>query len=569
VTFPGYPSMHDPTTRQPPLAPGDVLADKYRIDRVVGAGAMGVVVAAWHIELEQQVAVKFLYPELAANAHGAERFRREARAAARIRNEHVARVLDVGLLDEPNIPYIVMEYLHGRDLAREIHARGSLPMGEAVRYLLQACQAVGEAHAHGIVHRDLKPANLFLTDRPNGARMIKVLDFGISKSGSANDVPQRLSITDTATLMGSPAYMSPEQLESSRNVDGRSDIWSLGVILYELVTGALPFIGESVPQLVRAVIAGTRTPLRDHVPAVADLEPVIARCLQQDRAERFQDVAALCDALEPFAGSGTASQFREFGFSGEREARLGSTPPAGKASQPPLRPGPGAEGAWGRTHGGRGSWQRHGLPFAGLLCVAVLGTGFWLMQNNSRRAIDRAASEASPNAVTPPGQEVVARVEAVRAPLEPLPAPATLPTPPPNEPPAAGPDRASAVVPSAAPAPVAPGAGSAGSVTGAAPLPAAHSSAPDTAKAAPATKAPPPVNPAPFARREPTASDAPASAPPRNEAQRDGSKAEASAVEAGKREEEAGDKRRRAEEPGGGPESPLDRYEIPEFGGRK
>src|SRR5262245_61491336 len=186
---------------------------------------MGVVVLAWHIELEQQVAIKFLYPEFASNQNGAERFRREARAAVRIQCEHVARVLDVGTLEGQNIPFMVMEYLEGRDLARELKERRALPPLEAVAYVRQACEAVAEAHSLGIVHRDLKPANLFLCQRPNGARLIKVLDFGISKLVSGT--PHRLSITDTSILLGSPAYMSPEQLESSRSVDGRADVWSL------------------------------------------------------------------------------------------------------------------------------------------------------------------------------------------------------------------------------------------------------------------------------------------------------------------------------------------------------
>src|SRR6187401_867354 len=206
VTSPGYPTLHDSADpRQPPILPGEELAGKYRIEHVIGAGAMGVVVRAWHIELEQPVAVKFLYPEFARNSDGAERFRREARSAAKIKNQHVARVLDVGTLvsgvsarnpEGNNIPYIVMEYLDGLDLAHELRQQGPLPVPLAVRYVMQACEAVAEAHERGIVHRDLKPANLFLAEGSHGERSLKVLDFGISKINGSGGA-QQFSLTDT------------------------------------------------------------------------------------------------------------------------------------------------------------------------------------------------------------------------------------------------------------------------------------------------------------------------------------------------------------------------------------
>jgi serine/threonine-protein kinase len=210
---------------------------------------MGVVVAAWHIELEQRVAVKFLLPQFAQDQSAAERFRREARAAVQIRSEHVARVIDVGTLEDGE-PYMVMEYLEGKDLQSELERAGCFEISEAVEYVLQACLAMAEAHAKGMVHRDLKPANLFRTTRADGARVIKVLDFGISKSIQGSSDPQ-LSLTRTAAMIGSPLYMSPEQLESARDVDERADVWSLGVILFELLTGSLPFGGDTLPQLAR------------------------------------------------------------------------------------------------------------------------------------------------------------------------------------------------------------------------------------------------------------------------------------------------------------------------------
>jgi len=391
------------------VSPGEELGGKYRIEGVVGMGAMGVVVRAWHIELEQQVAVKFLFPEFARNSDGAERFRREARAAAKIKNQHVARVLDVGMLEDKSIPYIVMEYLEGRDLARRLSEDGPLPVPQAVRYVMQACEAVSEAHGRGIVHRDLKPANLFLAEGQHGAAIIKVLDFGISKvSGGA----QQFSLTDTATLMGSPAYMSPEQLESSRDVDARADIWSLGVILHELILGEVPFNGDSVPQLVRSILAGTRKTLLDRDSGLDGLESVVARALAQDRELRFQNVEELREALEPFAdgprGTGFGASMltsREHGDpdQGGRKHAVATphaatpqvatphaaTPHAGSAGAT-TDPGPGAAppelteaggagvaSAWGNTQRGRHrSWQRHAIPVA--LVLAGLGIlGYW------------------------------------------------------------------------------------------------------------------------------------------------------------------------------------------------
>jgi serine/threonine protein kinase len=396
VTSPGYPSLHDTNDqRQPPLQPGDELAGKYRMESVLGAGAMGVVVRAWHIELEQPVAVKFLYPEFARNVDGAERFRREARAAAKIKNQHVARVLDVGTLEAMNIPYIVMEYLAGRDLSHELQLHGPLRVGVAVSYVMQACEAVAEAHERGIVHRDLKPANLFLAEGAHGERMIKVLDFGISKV-NGNGGPQQFSLTDTATLMGSPAYMSPEQLESSRNVDGRADIWSLGVILHELILGRVPFHGDSVPQLVRSILSGTRSTLLELDANLHELESVVARCLAQDREHRFESVSALREALRPFAerspGSSSAHPRVHGGSASDRErpdASRAQPSATSDRSETPNEPGSTTAGpeqatggtqvpsAWGNTQrGGHRPWQRRGIPLALLLGLVGIGA-YW------------------------------------------------------------------------------------------------------------------------------------------------------------------------------------------------
>src|SRR5690606_21773595 len=198
------------------LTPGTVLAGKFCIEQVLGQGGMGVVVAARHLQLDERVALKFLLPEALSNAEAVARFAREARAAVKIKSEHVARVTDVGTL-ETGSPYMVMEYLRGTDLGDLVHTQGPLPIADAVEYLLQACEAVAEAHALGIVHRVLKPSNLFLTRRADGSPSIKVLDFGISKVTTGAD--SQMNMTRTATVMGSPLYMSPEQMASARDVD--------------------------------------------------------------------------------------------------------------------------------------------------------------------------------------------------------------------------------------------------------------------------------------------------------------------------------------------------------------
>jgi serine/threonine-protein kinase len=280
-----------------PVQVGDLVAGKYRVDRVLGQGGMGIVVAATHDQLDQRVALKFLLPEVSAHPEIVQRFIREARASVKIHSEHVARVLDVGTLPT-GVPFMVMEYLEGHDLAQTLLARGPLPVQESVGFVLEACEAVAEAHSLGMVHRDLKPANLFLAKRPSGKPTVKVLDFGISKI----PVTERDQlVTKTSTVMGSPGYMSPEQMMSSDKVDVRSDIWSLGVVLYELLGQRLPFQGNTMPELVASILQKTPEPLahvRGDVPV--GLANVIDVCLSKDPAGRYSNIAELARSLAPF-----------------------------------------------------------------------------------------------------------------------------------------------------------------------------------------------------------------------------------------------------------------------------
>ncbi len=232
----------EPTKDALPVAVGETIAGKYRVERVLGRGGMGVVVAAMHEKLRQRVAIKMLLPETKASENAVTRFMREARAAAAIRGEHVARVLDVGELDG-GAPYIVMEYLEGRDLSEVFKESAPLPIEEAVGFVLQACEAIAEAHAAGIVHRDLKPSNLFLTRRPDGTALVKVLDFGISKA--LLTAAGEGTLTTASSFVGSPIYSPPEQLLAAHDVDARADIWALGTILYEGLGGRPPYVGDS------------------------------------------------------------------------------------------------------------------------------------------------------------------------------------------------------------------------------------------------------------------------------------------------------------------------------------
>jgi len=278
------------------IRPGDVLGGKYRIERVIGQGGMGIVAAARHTELQQRVAIKVLPSHLAPDEEVVERFMREARAAARLRSEHAVKVVDVGARQNGS-PYIVMELLEGEDLGA-LSERGPLPIADSVDYILQACEAVAEAHALGILHRDLKPRNLFLTKRLHGHPLVKVLDFGLAK----NMHFQERALTATATALGSPQYMSPEQMKASREIDFRTDIWSLGVCLYELLSSHVPFDAGAVPVLCMMVLKEPPTPLPSFRPDVPPaLWGVIQRCLMKDAAHRFANVSELAAALEPFA----------------------------------------------------------------------------------------------------------------------------------------------------------------------------------------------------------------------------------------------------------------------------
>jgi len=277
------------------LASGDLLLGKYRIERALGQGGMGGVFAARHVELGELYAIKVMLPNTRASQEAVERFLREARIAAKLESEHVARVFDVGRADDGTL-FMVMEHLKGRDLKAYLAERGRLPCEEAITYVRQACEALAEAHEMGIVHRDIKPANLFLAQkRKKTTPHIKVVDFGVSKELQAEPGQD---LTKSGTMLGSPLYMSPEQMVYTRKVDARTDIWSLGVVLYELVTGVVPFPGETLTQVVHGVMSLEPAPVQALVADLpVGLDVVIKRCLQKEPEQRYGSVEELSAAL--------------------------------------------------------------------------------------------------------------------------------------------------------------------------------------------------------------------------------------------------------------------------------
>ncbi|WP_437730329.1 serine/threonine-protein kinase [Sorangium sp. So ce1335] len=422
-----------------PVSVGDVLADKYEVERVLGEGGMGVVVAARHLLLGERVAIKFLLPKARERADLVARFLREGQAAARIRSEHVTRVYDVGTLARGE-PYLVMEYLEGTDLKALLRDRGPLPVELACDYLLQACEALAEAHALGIVHRDLKPGNLFLSQRADGSPLLKVIDFGISKMalGAAESAaPREHDMTESSAMLGSPLYMAPEQMVSSKNVDARADVWSMGAILYQLLTGAIPFRGDSVMEIYDRILEGPPRlgALRADVPGRIDW--VVQRCLQKSPADRFGNIAELAAELAPFAPphaqhlaeraarvlrvrldsmtEGAAAGGRSLG---PPRAPLstapgppGGTPQPGRSSSGPSVPAGSAWGAptalladgaatdrsWGGTRASSGRPGARAVGVAAGIAAALLGAA-WL----AWFALRPPASDAAPAASVAP-----------------------------------------------------------------------------------------------------------------------------------------------------------------------
>ncbi len=325
----------------PGLVPGAVIADKYRVDRLLGRGGMGIVIAARHLELNQELAIKVLLPSAAANAQSTARFLREGRSAARITSSHVARVHDTGRLSSGE-PYLVMEFLRGSDLSAILGRSGTIPVERAVAWILDAAEALAEAHSLGIIHRDIKPSNIFLSETASGPH-VKVLDFGIAKEGGADT-----NLTATEHSMGTPRYMAPEQMRSAKHTDARADIWSLGVVLYELTTGKSPFKGDSVTEIIIEVLETNPIPPSVENEAIPPaLDAVIRKCLEKHPDDRFQSVPELMAALHSARAQPATSMLQPHAAQLAPTVASASFPntrtpsfASGVASTPSFTPGP-------------------------------------------------------------------------------------------------------------------------------------------------------------------------------------------------------------------------------------
>ena len=483
------------------LTPGTVISGKYRVDSVLGRGAMGVVVAATHLELREAIALKFLYAKTDGSEDFKSRFRREAQVSAKLRNEHITRVLDVGTWRDGAM-YMVMEYLSGNDLRKMIRSQGPFPIGAAVEYIVQVCEGVAEAHAHGIIHRDLKPSNLLVTKRADGSDLVKILDFGISKWTAMGE--EEGELTQTGVVLGSPKYMSPEQLFGAGSVDSRTDIWSIGAILYELIAGRPPYDQPSLARIC-ADLAGNKPPprLRDlRTEVTPELEAVVLHCLERSVDLRIQSVADLAGDLLAACGSPYAEQVR---------SRIRSTldPSGTSAAHSSLRGPGGATGTFtslafadasasypkvgsqsdANANATLLSSQDSSKKRSRLIAVALLaiaGVGGWFFLNNRERSAQQEEASATAATTAPP----------------PMPTPAN-PAPPVA---AAAGTPANAATEAAAPA------NAAGTKPPTTSEPVRHVSPPPR----PAAARPAPQRPAPTpaADNPPTASPTPTAAPP-------------------------------------------------------
>jgi serine/threonine-protein kinase len=405
--------------------PGEILLGKYRVEEVIGVGGMGRVVKASHLYLQQPVAIKILLPEMADSQSTVARFLREAQSTVRLRSEHIARVMDVGTMPD-GCPFMVMEFLEGHDLNQILRHHGPQLPQAVVDLMLQVCEGMAEAHAMGIIHRDIKPSNFFITRRPDGSNLLKILDFGISKT------PAEMSeLTGAQTVIGTPTYMAPEQMVSARSTDPRSDIWSIGVVMYQLLAGRPPFEAETYAQLVLKV--GTAPPAPLHVALPPGLQDIVFRCLEKDPNRRIQSVGELARMLAPYASDPMSAQ-----QSAERATRILTSPKGGQGyplggsagglamTPPQLTPKSWSKTGGSSLSGGAGQLKTgtkvvrtgRGLVIAGVAAlVIVAGVGGFFIAGALKGSNNVSAAKSSEPAETKQEMKVTtpesAKVDAV------------------------------------------------------------------------------------------------------------------------------------------------------------
>ena len=386
------------------LQPGAVIAGRLRLLRPLGQGGMGVVWTAQHLTLDTEVAVKFIRPErVAADPALVARFEREAKAAARIAHPNVVQVMDYGAAD--GIPYIVMELLRGASLAELLERGGRLSLGTARSLVRQVGSALESAHEHGIVHRDIKPHNVFITEGSKGAPLfVKVLDFGVAKMLGDSQAPgSDGALTETGMVLGSPPYMSPEQLEGSKDVDLRSDLWSLAVIVYETLTGAQPFRGRSFVAVGAAVLKGKYPPASE---LRADLPPSIddwfAKALCLDPDGRFQTAGEMVEAFAQPAGPPSETPGPLEVVAGPSQAEALATTAAAGAQHEAAAPASRAEPTAGHAPvaakpslRARGGSVRRGIVLGALAACCLVAGGVGI----TRALWPRAARSCPPGMV--------------------------------------------------------------------------------------------------------------------------------------------------------------------------
>ena len=423
---------------------GDVVAGKYRIEEIIGEGGMGAVFAATHVLTGKRVALKWMLPELAADEGAKQRFMREAQAAGRLDHPNVVDIYDVG--EHDGSTFLVMEYLQGETLSAA-SARGNMHARDVIRLLIPAIRGVGAAHRVGVVHRDLKPDNIFLCRAPDGSyREPKVLDFGISKVAASEGQQLNPRLTRTGAVMGTPYYMSPEQIRGLDELDHRTDVYAFGVILYEALTGRVPFEADTYSALILEIATGTPKRLRELRPELPhSLEAVVAKAMAREPSDRYPDVESLARALEPFAHAS--------GFSADRAD-----------SSAPLR----ATGATAATPFSSDGpvevpVRRGSLGLVLGAAVVMLGGGLWALQRAqspeaaeeghvvrpgpaSKAAASALEASAEHGAVAPAAAPVkdagaAAEAEPVRAAPQPTTAPVLATPAQPAEPPIAAPPR--------------------------------------------------------------------------------------------------------------------------------